>query len=149
MAENIQDMPPKGGYSKINFARVPAKKLFTGIQVIVGVLACHYAAVYTRMNITKPMLRRNEIEMRSATIALYPFMRAERDRRELLQMSKNRDAEAELMKDVEGWEVGRWEGQPIFKTVAENDWVEPIFEEHYAHSHPSDLMHHWLMFHRR
>lgn len=27
----IQDMPPEGGYLKINFKRVPPKQMFTGI----------------------------------------------------------------------------------------------------------------------
>ena len=28
---------------------------------------------------------------------------------------RNRDAEAKLMKDVEGWEVGTWYGHPVYK----------------------------------
>jgi hypothetical protein len=30
-------------------------------------------------------------------------------------LSRNRDAEEKLMKDVEGWEVGTWYGHPIYK----------------------------------
>jgi hypothetical protein len=30
---------------------------------------------------------------------------------------RNRDAEAELMKDVEGWEVGTWYGHKIYKVL--------------------------------
>lgn len=43
--------------------------------------------------------------MRSARLAVYPMLLAERDREYLKQLRKNRDAEAELMKDVPGWEV--------------------------------------------
>jgi hypothetical protein len=32
-----------------------------------------------------------------------------------LIISRNRDAEEKLMKDVEGWEVGTWYGHPIYK----------------------------------
>jgi hypothetical protein len=32
-----------------------------------------------------------------------------------LLISRNRDAEEKLMKDVEGWEVGTWYGHPIYK----------------------------------
>lgn len=48
---------------------------------------------------------RDEIEMRSAKMAIYPMLLAERDREFLKQLRRNRDAEAELMKDVPGWEV--------------------------------------------
>ena len=50
---------------------------------------------------------RNEIEMRSARNVIYPLLLAERDREYLKQLRRNRDEEAELMKNVEGWEV-RW-----------------------------------------
>jgi NADH dehydrogenase (ubiquinone) 1 alpha subcomplex subunit 13 len=42
---------------------------------------------------------------------------AERDRGYIKQLKLNRDAEEDLMKDVEGWEVGTWFGEPIYKTV--------------------------------
>jgi hypothetical protein len=29
-AANHQDMPPEGGYKPINYARIPAKKFFSG-----------------------------------------------------------------------------------------------------------------------
>jgi hypothetical protein len=35
-AGKAQDMPPAGGYAKINFARVPAKAVFTGVQLFAG-----------------------------------------------------------------------------------------------------------------
>lgn len=43
--------------------------------------------------------------MRSAKMAIYPMLLAERDREYLKQLRRNRDAEAELMRDVPGWEV--------------------------------------------
>lgn len=50
-------------------------------------------------------IKRHEIEMRSAKMAIYPMLLAERDREYLKQLRRNRDAEAELMRDVPGWEV--------------------------------------------
>ena len=37
MAANVrQDMPPKGGYPKINYARIIPKQRFSGLTVIIG-----------------------------------------------------------------------------------------------------------------
>lgn len=36
MATKTQDMPPKGGYQKIEFKRIPARKYFSGYQMILG-----------------------------------------------------------------------------------------------------------------
>lgn len=56
-------------------------------------------------NLTAKRIQKNEIEMRSAKMAIYPMLLAERDREYLKQLRRNRDAEAELMRDVPGWEV--------------------------------------------
>lgn len=56
-------------------------------------------------SITNKNIRKNEIEMRSSKMAIYPMLLAERDREYLKQLRRNRDAEAELMRDVPGWEV--------------------------------------------
>ena len=75
-----------------------------------------------------------QTEYRSATLALTPMMLAERDREYLKQCRRcgfesfwfhqrwwlvinfrNRDAEAKLMANEEGWEVGTWYGHPIYK----------------------------------
>jgi NADH dehydrogenase (ubiquinone) 1 alpha subcomplex subunit 13 len=36
MAAPIQDMPPPGGYEKIPFKRIAARKYFNGYQMIAG-----------------------------------------------------------------------------------------------------------------
>lgn len=56
-------------------------------------------------NLNYKQIIRSEIEMRSAKMAIYPMLLAERDREFLKQIRRNRDAEAELMRDVPGWEV--------------------------------------------
>lgn len=75
-----------------------------------------------------------EVESRSAKFAIYPMLCAERDREFLKQCRRNRDEEAKLMANVEGWKVGTWYGEPIFKTVPADKWIEPSFREFYAHS---------------
>ena len=54
--------------------------------------------------------------MRSARMALFPLLIAERDREFLKQLTRNRDEEEKLMADVPGWKVGTWYGEPVFKT---------------------------------
>merc|ERR1712183_1168643 len=56
------------------------------------------------------VVRKQEIEMKSAGLALIPLTLAERDREFLKQLRRNRDAEEKLMADVEGWEVGTFYG---------------------------------------
>ena len=53
-------------------------------------------------------------------MALAPLLQAERDRAYIKQVKANRDAEEELMADVEGWETGKWFGQPVYYTVPDN-----------------------------
>lgn len=35
-----------------------------------------------------------------------------------------RDEEEKLMKDVPGWEVGKYKGDPIYKTLGPDEWYE-------------------------
>jgi len=48
-------------------------------------------------------------------------------------MRRNRDIEAELMKNVEGWEVGTYYGEPIFFLDEEDQYREPIYDEYFVH----------------
>lgn len=93
--------------------------------------ACLYALNY------KQVLD-EDIEQRSADFAIYPLLLAERDREYLKQLRRNRDSEAELMANVEGWKVGTWYGEPIFKTKPEDFLVEPRLYEFYAHADLKD-----------
>ena len=84
--------------------------------------------------------KRERIETRSAYLALMPMYAAERDRAYLMEcrwdglklvpvkklfsdtfdlFRRARDAERELMKDVEGWEVGTLFGRKPYKTTPE------------------------------
>ncbi|XP_055637908.1 NADH dehydrogenase [ubiquinone] 1 alpha subcomplex subunit 13 [Toxorhynchites rutilus septentrionalis] len=136
----LQDMPPRGGYQKIPFSRVPAKQYFTGWQMIAA-----YAG-FTTFGLSLYYLncrevKREEIEMRSARNVIYPLLLAERDREYLKQLRRNRDEEAELMKNVKGWEVGTWYGEPVFKTLPKDKFVDPTFQEFYVHSAFKDYAH--------
>ncbi|CAH0725042.1 unnamed protein product, partial [Brenthis ino] len=130
-----QDLPPPGGYKPIPFKRLPAKQYFSGYTMFAGYIGITAFALYL-YNITNKNIRKNEIEMRSAKMAIYPMLLAERDREYLKQLRRNRDAETELMRDVPGWEVGTYYGERVYKNVPPDTLVEPIFHEYYAHSSP-------------
>lgn len=80
----------------------------------------------------------NDIEQRSAALAIYPLLLAERDREFLKQVRRNRDEEAKLMANVEGWKVGTWYGEPVYNTLPEDTFVSPKMFEYYAHASYSD-----------
>lgn len=126
-----QDLPPKGGYAPINFKRIPAKQVLNAPLIYGGVIA----SVVIGNFFYKKAVRRIEsekIEMKSADLALTPLMLAERDREFLKQCRRNRDAEAKLMENVEGWEVGTWYGHEVYKTL-NGKWMDPSVNEFYIH----------------
>lgn len=79
------------------------------------------------------MVKKLEIETRSANMAITPMLQAERDRAYLKQLVRNRDEETALMKNVEGWEVGTYYGEPIFKSQGKEYTVSEYMPEFYAH----------------
>lgn len=132
-----QDLPPPGGYKPIPYKRVPAKQYFSGYAMFAGYLATTAGGLYLYY-LNYKQIQKHEIEMRSAKMAIYPMLLAERDREYLKQLRRNRDAEAELMRDVPGWEVGTYYGERVYKNIPADSLVEPIFHEYYAHSEPSE-----------
>lgn len=129
-------MPPEGGYKAINYKRVPAKTYFSGTTMILGYFAMTAGAAYVYY-LTCKSVQKDEIERRSASFALQPLLIAERDREYLRQLRRNRDEEADLMKNVEGWKVGTWYGEPIYKTT--DKLVEPTMQDFYVHAKNKDL----------
>ncbi|XP_023320719.1 NADH dehydrogenase [ubiquinone] 1 alpha subcomplex subunit 13 [Eurytemora carolleeae] len=127
-----QDLPPQGGYAPINFKRIPAKTVLNAPMIYGGFFISLGIGYWTYKRGMKQLVA-EKIEMKSADLALTPLMLAERDREFLKQCRKNRDAEAKLMKDVEGWEVGTWYGHPIYKTTGDK-WFDPEVNEFYAHT---------------
>lgn len=132
-----QDLPPPGGYKKIPFARIPQKTYLSGFQMFAGyVIATGIGLV--AYYFTAKEVKHEKIEMRSARNVIQPIMIAERDREFLKQLNRNRKEEEDLMKNVEGWKVGTWYGEPIYKTEPEDKLHEPIFKEFYAHASYDD-----------
>lgn len=80
-------------------------------------------------------VKRIQLEQRSSDFAITPLLMAERDRAYLKQLRKNRDEEAKLMANVEGWKVGTWYGEPLYKTRPEDELIDPTFAEYYIHAH--------------
>lgn len=106
--------------------------------MIAGYLGVTAAAFYVYYRTYKG-IREDEIESRSARLALFPMLLAERDRAYLKQLNRNREYEKELMKDVEGWKVGTLYGEPIYKTLPKDKLVDPTFHEYYVHSAFKDM----------
>ncbi|XP_071522762.1 NADH dehydrogenase [ubiquinone] 1 alpha subcomplex subunit 13 [Panulirus ornatus] len=134
MAAPTQDLPPKGGYAPISFRRLPARTYFSGLQMFAGytILTAVTGFLYYR---TYRRIRLEEVEMRSGQLAIEPLLLAERDREFLKQIRKNRDEEEKLMEGVEGWEVGKYYNEPIYKTVPEDKFLDPIVQEYFSHGH--------------
>jgi len=132
-AAKKQDMPPSGGYKKIPFSRIPAKTYLSGVQIIGSYIAVTAAGLFVYY-LTAKQIKREEIEIRSAENCIYPLLVAERDREFLKQLRRNRDEEERLMKNVKGWEVGTWYGEPIFKTISDDILINPTFKEFYVHT---------------
>ncbi|CAG9818292.1 unnamed protein product [Phaedon cochleariae] len=133
-----QDMPPAGGYKPIDYKRVPAKTFFSGWALIGGYLGMTAGAAYLYYLNCKAV-RARELEMRSASLAIYPMLLAERDREYLKQLRRNRDEESSLMANVEGWKTGTWYGEPIYHTAPPNTLINPKYVEYYVHSSFKDF----------
>lgn len=79
-------------------------------------------------------VHKRELEMRSADFAIFPLLLAERDREFLKQLRRNREEERKLMANVDGWQVGTWYGEKIYKTRPADELIEPSFSEYYVHA---------------
>ncbi|KAG5874255.1 hypothetical protein JTB14_026477 [Gonioctena quinquepunctata] len=132
-AQFKQDLPPPGGYQKIQYQRIPARTFFGGWALIGGYLGMTAGGIYLYFLNCKAVKTR-ELEMRCASLAIYPMLLAERDREYLKQLRRNRDEETNLMKNVEGWKTGTWYGEPIFHTVKSDTLINPTFHEYYVHA---------------
>ncbi|XP_018573981.1 NADH dehydrogenase [ubiquinone] 1 alpha subcomplex subunit 13 [Anoplophora glabripennis] len=132
-AEFRQDMPPPGGYKPIHYQRIPARQYFNGWALFGGYIAVTAGAAYLYYLNCK-VVHAEEIEMRSASFAIYPMLLAERDREYLKQLRRNRDEETKLMANVEGWKTGTWYGEPIYTTQPKDTLINPRAQEYYIHA---------------
>lgn len=131
----VQELAPEGGYSSINFKRVPLKAILSPKALFGAYITVTIGANYL-FYLTDKQILREEIEMRSCRNVMLPIVLAERDRLYLKQLRRNRDEEAKLMANVPGWEVGTWYGEPVYKTLPKDGWVDPQYDEFYIHAHP-------------
>lgn len=131
----IQDMPPDGGYSRIHFKRVPLKPILSSKLLFGGYVSVSLAALYMYY-LTDKKINREEVEMRASRHAIFPLLQAERDRAYMKQVRRNRDEEAKLMANVPGWVVGTWFGEPVYKSIPKDTWIDPLILEFYVHTDP-------------
>ncbi|XP_032679131.1 NADH dehydrogenase [ubiquinone] 1 alpha subcomplex subunit 13 [Odontomachus brunneus] len=131
-----QDLPPKGGYAPFQTERTKLRSVLNAKKTFGLLVASTLFGMYG-YGMTYKKIKKEEIEMRSAHFAIWPLLLAERDRSVLKTMRRNREYEAELMKDVERWEVGTYYGEPIYFLDGENQYRDPLFGEHFAHTDPN------------
>merc|ERR1712126_82693 len=132
------EQPPKGGYAPFEYKRVPIRKFMSPGRLwasLIIVSSYGYYMYYHRKRLSKAI----KVEERSTDIALQPMLQAERDRTFLKTMIKNREFEAELMKDVEGWEVGTYFGRPVYKTLGTDKMKYLNHSEYYMHCAPTHM----------
>lgn len=58
-------------------------------------------------------------------------------------LSRLRDEESEVMKNVPGWKPGTWYGEPIYFTLPQDKWWDPTDQEIYAQSRWTDKINHF------
>jgi len=132
-----QDLPPKGGYAPINYKRIPARSVLNAPLIYGGLFASMAYGVYQYKRGMRQVFK-EEVEMKSASLAITPLMLAERDREFMKQLRRNRDAEEKLMKDVEGWEVGTFYGHKVYKTIGDQ-LPMMSFDEYYIHTNRNEI----------
>ena len=115
-----QDLPPKGGYAPIDFKRIPARVVMGGKALIGGFIVYQSVMAYYLVKYRLPQTLARHREAQDFRLALTPLLLAERDRGYIKQLKANRAAEEDLMKDVEGWEVGTWYGEKVYKTCKDD-----------------------------
>jgi len=133
-----QDLPPKGGYEPFNYSRIPARKMYTAPLLFGGFILWEIFG-HWKYKRGQRQIAAWDTEERSAQFALEPMLLAERDRLYVKRCKDNREWEADLMKGVEGWEVGTYFGVPLYKDVKNKYPITP-WEEYYVHCRPRAIM---------
>lgn len=102
----VQDLPPIGGYEPIQWKRHLPSRGFRP-KVWLGLLfgICGYGFYKTIQSIHER--RELQREKMWSRIYLMPLLQAEADREMVRRYYSDKAAEAKIMKDVEGWEVGK------------------------------------------
>nr|XP_012149523.1 PREDICTED: NADH dehydrogenase [ubiquinone] 1 alpha subcomplex subunit 13 [Megachile rotundata] len=133
-----QDLPPEGGYAPFHYERSKLRTIIggrLGTALFYGISLGGFYLYFLNLR----DVRKSQIEMRSSRFAITPLLEAERDRALIKHMKRVRDEEADLMKDVEGWEVGTLYGTPIFYQERP-EYFEPRPTDAYVFSDPNDFV---------
>ena len=115
----VQDMPPPGGYPKIDygFARTGLPKRGPPGWMIWGGFIAFTTYGFIQLAIGNRRNNRSKIEKREGRMALVPLLQAEEDVRFLRARLDSLEKEAAVMKGVKGWKVG----ESPYKTT----WLPP------------------------
>jgi len=132
----VQDMPPAGGYSALNWKKTVRPKGSSGVFWF-GAYIGYTVIMYSWWKYFHKFYKRTEFETTECRIAAEPFLLAEGDRNMLKAMWINREEERELMKDVPNWIVGTWYGEKVFNDMSRMTY--PTRAEMYAHCDPKEL----------
>ncbi|RMX38517.1 NADH dehydrogenase [ubiquinone] 1 alpha subcomplex subunit 13-like [Pocillopora verrucosa] len=113
-----QELPPKGGYPAIVYARNIPTRGPSGIALFLGGAAVMAYGFYRVImgNRKRCELRKEQMEAR---IGFLPLLQAEHDRNCLRLLKENEELEAQIMKDVPDWKVG----ESVYHT---EKWVTPM-----------------------
>ncbi|EEC05407.1 NADH:ubiquinone oxidoreductase, B16.6 subunit/cell death-regulatory protein, putative, partial [Ixodes scapularis] len=126
-----QEMPPEGGYSPFNVKRVPARTLLSGESPQSHKKSNGAVCTYAFASSAKRFHWCSMLYVGWRSI--FPILIS---RRYLKQLKKNFEEEKRVMKNVPGWKVGTYYGEPLYKTMSPNYHVDPPMEEYYAHTDP-------------
>ena len=114
---------PPGLFSEVKhifqYSNIPSTHdyiWFSGKVILAGFAVYQTAAVCYYLKYLRPAMLARRREAMDFRLALTPMLVAERDRGYIKHLKEQVKAEEDLMKDVEGWEVGTWYGEKVYKT---------------------------------
>ncbi|GAV09319.1 hypothetical protein RvY_18883 [Ramazzottius varieornatus] len=139
-----QDLPPTGGYADYDWGRIPQKPYMGATKQFLLVVFMTITGKLM-MELDRKRWRGEKLEMLDAKVALMPMLLAERDRLYLRRIRRNREEEERIMKNVPGWEVGKWFDEPVYKTVPKDHWIDPTPFEYWVHCEAFEFekWYHW------
>lgn len=119
-----QDLPPPGGYRAFEWNKVPLRPTWRHYTYYMA-WAFATGIGYAGYKLERRLEGILALEEQDAKLASEPLLVAERDRFLLRQCRINRAEEERVMKDVPGWQVGKYFDEPIFYTTPPDMWIEP------------------------
>lgn len=119
---SVQDMPPPGGYPKVNISRGIRNRGPPGWLIWASVFGFSAYGFY-QIGVTNDQMRLLNKEKRDSRMAILPFLQAEKDAALGVQIAESRAKEAEIMKNVPGWVVG--------ESSSGQRWNRPLLHDQY------------------